>query len=120
MASTYPSDRLTPDQSNYKIMWESEKIRANDLQRKGYVGRTIGVKVRYGHFKIVTRDHTIAEPTQNALAIRRAAGACLKRVPLDRRIRLLGVRVSGLRPVTSATVVSQSGSAERSISLFDL
>ncbi|HEX9672094.1 MAG TPA: DNA polymerase IV, partial [Burkholderiales bacterium] len=29
-------------------------------------------------------------------AIRRAAGECLKRVPLDRRIRLLGVRVGAL------------------------
>jgi DNA polymerase-4 len=69
---------------------------AGDLQRKGYVGRTIGVKVRYGNFKIVTRDRTIPEPTQDAAAIRRAAGDCLRRVPLERRIRLLGVRVSGL------------------------
>jgi DNA polymerase-4 len=69
---------------------------ADDLQRKGYVGRTIGVKVRYGNFRTLTRDRTIPEPTQDARAIRRAAGECLKRVPLERRIRLLGVRVSGL------------------------
>ncbi len=69
---------------------------AGDLQRKGYVGRTIGVKVRYGNFKIVTRDRTIPEPTRDAIAIRRTAGECLKRVPLERRIRLLGVRISGL------------------------
>jgi DNA polymerase-4 len=30
--------------------------------------------------------------------IRKAAGECLKRVPLNQRIRLLGVRVSGLAP----------------------
>jgi DNA polymerase-4 len=69
---------------------------ASDLRRKGYAGRTIGVKVRYGNFKIVTRDRTISEPTHDASAIRRTAGECLKRVPLERRIRLLGVRVSGL------------------------
>src|SRR5450631_205768 len=69
---------------------------AEDLQRKGYVGRTIGLKLRYDDFKTVTRDQTIAVPTQDARAIRRAAGECLKRVPLDRRIRLLGVRVGAL------------------------
>ena len=69
---------------------------AGDLRRKGYCGRTVGIKLRYDNFKTVTRDNTIAEPTQDPDAIRSAAGACLKRVPLDRRIRLLGVRVSGL------------------------
>ncbi len=69
---------------------------ADDLQRKGYVGRTIGLKLRYDNFKTVTRDHTIEAATRDAGAIRRAAGACLKRVPLDRRIRLLGVRIGAL------------------------
>jgi len=69
---------------------------AEDLRRKGYVGRTIGLKLRYDNFKTVTRDHTLDEPTGDAAAIRRAAGECLKRVPLDRRLRLLGVRVGSL------------------------
>ena len=69
---------------------------ADDLRRKGYVGRTIGLKLRYDNFKTVTRDRTLDEPTRDAAAIRRAAGECLKRVPLDRRIRLLGVRVGAL------------------------
>jgi aminoglycoside phosphotransferase len=34
--------------------------------------------------------------TDEALAIRRAAISCLKRVPLDRKLRLLGIRISGL------------------------
>jgi DNA polymerase IV len=69
---------------------------ADDLRRKGYVGRTIGLKLRYDNFKTVTRDRTLDAPTGDAGAIRRAAGECLKRVPLDRRIRLLGVRVGAL------------------------
>ncbi|MBH1979533.1 MAG: DNA polymerase IV [Comamonadaceae bacterium] len=69
---------------------------AADLQRKGYAGKTIGIKLRYDDFRSVTRDQTIAEPTQDAVTIRRAAGLCLKRVPLERRLRLLGVRVGGL------------------------
>jgi DNA polymerase-4 len=69
---------------------------AGDLERKGYAGKTIGLKIRYENFHTVTRDLTIAVPTQDAKVIRRAAGECLKRVPLDRRIRLLGVRVGAL------------------------
>ncbi|MFE8645507.1 hypothetical protein ACFX58_10525 [Sphingomonas sp. NCPPB 2930] len=72
-----------------------EKVAA-DLQRKGYVGKTIGIKLRYDDFRIATRDQTIAVPTDDAAAIRQAAGQCLKRVPLLRRLRLLGVRVGTL------------------------
>ncbi len=69
---------------------------AEDLQRKGYVGRTVGIKLRYDDFRIATRDQTLNLPIQDAAAIRLAAGQCLKRVPLGKRIRLLGVKVSGL------------------------
>ena len=70
-----------------------------DLKRKGYLGRTIGLKLRFDDFKTVTRDQTVAAATQDAIKIRRAAGECLKRVPLARRIRLLGVRVGALTAV---------------------
>jgi DNA polymerase-4 len=45
----------------------------------------------------VTRDRTIDAPTQDASVIRRVAGECLKRVPLERRLRLLGVRIGNLQ-----------------------
>jgi DNA polymerase-4 len=69
---------------------------AGDLERKGYLGRTIGIKLRYDDFRTVTRDLTLPEPIADAASIRRAAGECLRRVPLDRRLRLLGVRVGAL------------------------
>jgi len=69
---------------------------AADLKRKGFAGRTIGLKLRYDNFSTVTRDRTLDEPVADAAAIRRAAGECLKRVPLERRIRLLGVRIGSL------------------------
>ena len=69
---------------------------AEDLRRKGYVGRTIGIKLRYDDFRTATRDLTLERPTADAAEIRRAAGQCLKRVELSRRLRLLGVRVSKL------------------------
>ena len=71
---------------------------AADLKRKGYVGRTIGIKVRFQDFRTVTRDLSITAPTADAAIIRRAAGQCLRRLTLDRRLRLLGVRVCSLSP----------------------
>jgi DNA polymerase-4 len=69
---------------------------AADLQRKGYVGRTVGLKLRFDDFRTVTRDLTLADATADPSAIRRAAGECLKRVDLTRRLRLLGVRAGSL------------------------
>jgi len=76
---------------------------ARDLQRKGYQGRTIGIKLRFDNFKTVTRDLTLPVPAADAATIRRAVGQCLKRVDLSRRLRLLGVRAAGLsKPMTMA------------------
>ena len=69
---------------------------AADLQRKGYEGRTIGIKIRYDNFQSVTRDQSLDEYMADAKRIRQIAGQCLKRVDLTRRIRLLGVRVGSL------------------------
>jgi DNA polymerase-4 len=69
---------------------------AADLERKGYVGKTIGIKLRFDDFKSVTRDQTLTQYTASASTIRQVAGQCLKRVPLDKRLRLLGVRVGSL------------------------
>jgi DNA polymerase-4 len=91
---------------------------ARDLGRKGYAGKTVGLKIRYDDFKTVTRDQTIQAPTQDAHEIRRAAGQCLKRVALDRRIRLLGVRVGALVPFTAIAGTSRDA-AEPTPSLFD-
>jgi DNA polymerase IV len=68
----------------------------DDLQRRHYVGRTVGVKLRFEDFRTVTRAHTLDAPTDDPGAIRHAAGSCLKRIELDRRLRLLGVRVDSL------------------------
>jgi DNA polymerase-4 len=69
---------------------------AGDLQRKGFVGKTIGIKLKYHDYTHVTRDQTIDVPTNDAATIRRTAGLCLKRVDLTRRFRLLGVKVGHL------------------------
>jgi len=73
---------------------------AGDLERKGYAAKTIGLKLRFDDFRIVTRDITLPAHTFDARTIRRAAGECLKRVDLGRRMRLLGVRAGNLARVS--------------------
>ena len=92
---------------------------AGDLERKGYVGKTIGLKLRYDNFKTVTRDRTLDRPTQDAGTIRRAAGECLKRVPLNRRIRLLGVRIGALSKASAQPPREASPRAAHTPTLFE-
>lgn len=87
---------------------------AQDLQRKGYVGRTIGIKLRYDDFQIATRDVTIDTCTADPRVIRQVAGQCLKRVDLSRRLRLLGVRVGKLAKTDSLAALSGPGATQAS------
>ena len=85
---------------------------ADDLKRKGYVTRTVGIKLRYSDFHAVTRDVTLPVGVSDGVLIRKAAGECLKRVPLDQKIRLLGIRASGLVPLGEAEVSTTRIQAE--------
>lgn len=67
-----------------------------DLARKACRGKTIGVKLRYEDFRTVTRDKTLSSPISEPRDIISTARDCLRRVPLDRKLRLLGIRVSSL------------------------
>ncbi|MCM2306907.1 MAG: DNA polymerase IV [Sulfuritalea sp.] len=85
---------------------------AADLQRKGFLARTIGIKLRYEDFRIATRDLTLPAPTADPAVIRRAAGECLRRVPLQQKLRLLGVRTSALTSSSAPQLASASAQAE--------
>jgi DNA polymerase-4 len=101
---------------------------AGDLTRKGYASKTIGIKLRFDDFKIVTRDLTLPAHTMDARTIRRAAGECLKRVDLTRRLRLLGVRAGALAKLADLVAPAAPYAvetltalvAEEPLPLFDL
>ncbi|RZK98893.1 MAG: DNA polymerase IV, partial [Rubrivivax sp.] len=100
-----------------------EKL-ASDLDRKGYVAKTIGVKLRYTDFKIATREISLPLHTADAKEIRQWAGRCLKKVSLDQRLRLLGVRAGALckadeLPALDAVPVLQEPPVPYTLPLFD-
>jgi DNA polymerase IV len=84
---------------------------AGDLARKGYASKTLGIKLRFDDFRIVTRDVTLPAHTMDARSIRRAAGECLKRVDLSRRLRLLGVRAGSLAKLSDLVAAPMAPSA---------
>jgi DNA polymerase-4 len=84
---------------------------AEDLQRRGYRGRTIGIKLRFADFRTVTRDRTVPVPVDDAGSIRLVAFDCLRRVVLDRPLRLVGVRVGEL---SAADATPSAGDAHAS------
>ncbi|NPU84778.1 MAG: DNA polymerase IV [Syntrophaceae bacterium] len=69
---------------------------ASDLERRGYLARTVTLKVRFDDFRTVTRSCSLIDPVRSEGLIRRAAFSCLQRVELRRKVRLIGVRVSNL------------------------
>lgn len=84
----------------------------DDLKRKGYACRTIGIKIRYADFSVVTRDVTLPVAINDGAEIRKNAGLCLKRVPLEQRIRLLGIRAGGLVDLAGEQIASKAVQAE--------
>lgn len=77
---------------------------SQDLQNKQLHCKTVGLKVKFADFSVVTRDVSGARALQSAADLRTALADCLKRVQWHDRIRLLGVRASALGPpVTEIT-----------------
>ncbi|MDH4160275.1 MAG: DNA polymerase IV [Actinomycetota bacterium] len=80
-----------------EILRLSERT-AGRLRAGGSVGRTVSLKVRFADFTTITRSRTLAEPTDVGREVYAAARGLFEALALDRaRIRLVGVRVEGLR-----------------------
>ena len=86
---------------------------AKDLDRLGLLGRSMGIKLRYDDFRTVTRDLTLPSATREPRLILDAARACLRRAPLERPLRLLGIKAGGL---VSAEAAAEQGAQK---GLFD-
>jgi DNA polymerase-4 len=71
----------------------------DDMQQTGYKGKTVTVKIKFYDFKIVTRAKTLDDYTISIDEVRKAAFECLGRIEINRKVRLIGVRVGSLERV---------------------
>jgi DNA polymerase-4 len=68
----------------------------SEMQNSGYKARTVTIKIRFSDFETKTRAKTLTDYTDAEEEMRKAAFSCLKRIDLNKRVRLIGVRVSNL------------------------
>jgi DNA polymerase-4 len=110
--TTFQEDVADPDEIARTLRNLSGRV-AEDLRIRGYVGRIVGIKLRFADFHTLTRDRSLAEPTADAEVIAQAALECLRRVALDRRVRLLGVRITELALAASSPFAADLYAAEQ-------
>jgi DNA polymerase-4 len=85
-----------------RILWnQAEEVSAR-LKDKALAGATVTLKLKTADFKIRTRAHSFAAPTQLAGKIFAAAKQLLERETDGTKFRLLGVGVSALAPAEDA------------------
>ncbi len=70
----------------------------SSMREEGYTARTVTVKIRFEDFETLSRAKTLKQATDDLEVFRRTAFECLGRIELKKRVRLVGVRASGLEP----------------------
>lgn len=68
------------------------------LKDDGYKSRTVTVKIRYQGFITVTKAKTLDEPTDSLDLIWKTALSLLSKFEFDKKVRLVGIRISNLIP----------------------
>lgn len=74
---------------------------SEDLKKHDLRGKTIGVKIKFSDFTIVTRDITLPLATDQVSIILSSVRECLKRIAIEKKIRLLGVRINSFDSASS-------------------
>jgi DNA polymerase-4 len=94
---TYQTDLEDPARIAEEVRALARRVAA-DLDAEGRPAVRVGIKVRLRPFVTRTRSLTLPEPTRDHDALADAAASLLERVPLDRPVRLLGVRLEMAEP----------------------
>jgi DNA polymerase-4 len=111
---TFSVDIDDPERIRRELLKLSGRT-AHTLRAGGYLARTITVKLRLASFKTMTRSRTLPYPTDVAHEIYATACSLYSSSGLDTgaRLRLVGVRVSGL--VQTAGAHAQSTLEDRPV-----
>ena len=68
----------------------------NQLRNKGYRGKTVTVKLRFADFDTRSHAKTLSMHTDDQKTIEDATIQCLTQFALTKKVRLIGIRISGL------------------------
>jgi DNA polymerase-4 len=99
---TFAADVDDPEVVVRELLRLSDKVAAR-MRAQGCVGRTVVVKIRFADFTTITRSRTLPDHTDTGHNIYTTATALFEALGLQRaRLRLVGVRVTGLAGTDSA------------------
>ncbi len=102
--STFAEDVDDAVYIHRRLLQLSDKVAAR-MRAAELMGLTVSAKIRFSDFTTVTRARTLHDPTDTSRVIYAAARDLFDGLGLQRaRIRLVGVRVSGLIPASTASV----------------
>jgi DNA polymerase IV len=115
---TFPTDVDDPEVIRRELLRLSGRT-ARGLRAGGSVARTVVVKLRLANFTTITRSRTLPEPTDVARKIYVTACDLYAAAGLDSRarLRLVGVRATGLVPASRSA--TQLAFGERALSWRD-
>jgi len=95
---TLAADTRDRDRLARELLRLSARVTAR-LRAADKVGRTVAITIRWSDFRTISRSRTLPEPTDVTQDVYQAALLLLDAAfPLPLAVRLVGVRVEGLRP----------------------
>lgn len=110
---TFATDVDDPEVIRAELLRLSEKVAAR-CRRQQVVGRTVTIKVRFADFTTLTRARTLPQATDVGRDIYTTALALYEGLHLQRaRLRLVGVRMTGLADVATRSEQLQLGAPEQ-------
>ncbi len=94
------------DINEYKIVHKTMDLLSDEvlhvLNAEHYLFKTVGIKVRFADFRTATRARTLRDYTGSKEALTASCRELFKEFDKDgRKIRLVGVRVSGLKKIST-------------------
>ena len=99
--TTFNEDTADPDILDGHLWRLAEQV-ADRAKAKALAGRTVTLKLKRGDFQLVSRRQALADPTQLADRIYRAARALFDQAGPRGPYRLIGVGISDLTPESLA------------------
>ncbi|MCA3445441.1 MAG: DNA polymerase IV [Rhodobacter sp.] len=103
--TTFDEDTSDPDVLDGHLWRLAERV-ADRAKAKDLAGRTVTLKLKRADFRIVTRRHSLPDPTQTADRLYREARALYDAARDPGPFRLIGVGLSELTPADEADRLS--------------
>jgi DNA polymerase-4 len=109
---TFGRDVADPRVIHRELLRLAERVSAR-MRRAGLAGRTVAIRVRFTDFTTISRSTTLPDPTDVTAEVHDAAVRLYDALGNTRRVRLVGVRVEGLRDRAGAQRQGVLGERDR-------